>query len=336
MRICVYGAGGTGGHFAARLAAAGHEVSVVVRGAHLAAVREQGLTLLSGEERVTVRVRATDDPAALGPQDAVIVTVKATGLAAMAPRLAPLLGARTVVLFPQNGIPWWYPLGLAAGRPAPPALPGFALAEAFLTTVPAERLLGGVIYSANELEAPGVVRNTSPGANRLEFGALAGPPDRPEPLRAALREAGLGAPATDDPRRPVWRKLMGNMSASAIALVAGVRSSDSRRDPVLRAIHTRLVEEGLATAAAHGYDLSGEVSAERIRAGLPDHRPSILQDYEAGRPMEVAEILLAPMAFARAAGIATPTLDTVAAIAVRRAADRGLFDPAGLEAQGLW
>lgn len=333
MRICVFGAGATGGHMAVRLAAAGHEVSVVARGPHLAAIQANGLTLQAGEEEVTQRVAASDDPATLGRQDLVIVSVKATALPAVAEGLPPLLGPDTSVLFAQNGIPWWYPLGLEA---ALPPLPVFRLRDAFLQHLPAQHVLGGPIYSANAVAAPGVVRNVSVRGNRIEFAEVAGAPGRAEPIRAAFRAASFGAPDPGDARRATWKKLLGNMSGSVLALVTGLRSSVVVADPMLRAIYARIVAEGLAIAAAHGHDLHAEVSAERMMAGLAPHKPSLLQDLEAGRPMEIAEIILAPLAFARAAQVPTPTLDTVAAIATRLAADRGLFDPAAMDGLGLW
>jgi 2-dehydropantoate 2-reductase len=333
MRICVFGAGATGGHMAVRLAAAGHEVSVVARGAHLAAIQAQGLTLIAGEERLTQRVAAAADPAALGVQELVIVALKATGLAALAEGLPPLVGPGTRVVFPQNGIPWWYPLGLPPGLPD---LPVFRLGAAILRAVPAERVLGGTIYSGNALAAPGVVENTSPRNNRLEIAEVAGGAGVAEPIRAVLRDAGLGAPDGIDPRRAVWRKLMNNMPGSSIAVLTGARSADTRTDPALREVFARIVQEGLAIAAAQGHDLREEVTVEKLQSGLSLHKASLLQDYELGRPMEVGEILLSPVALARAAGLATPVLDTAAALTLRLAGERRLFDRASFDGIRLW
>ncbi|MEA2806788.1 MAG: 2-dehydropantoate 2-reductase, partial [Rhodospirillaceae bacterium] len=122
MRICVFGAGAIGGNFATRLAAAGNEVSIVARGAHLEAIRARGLTLLAGDKKIVAPVRASDRPADLGPQDAVLVTMKASGQHVLADSIAPLLGADTPVAFVQNGIPWWYGHGLSASRPPAPDL----------------------------------------------------------------------------------------------------------------------------------------------------------------------------------------------------------------------
>lgn len=329
MRIAVFGAGATGGHLAARLAAAGNRVSVVARGAHLAAIRARGLRLESGPQALVAEVAASDRPADLGPQEVVFVTVKAPALAGAAAALAPLVGPGTLLVFTQNGMPWWYPVGLAPGLPRPPDLPIFALAPGFLRLAGPERILGGVINSANMVSAPGVVRNLSPGRNRLGIGPLApGGAESVRALRAALAAAGIEAAEPDDIRAEVWRKLMINMTASTLGLVTGEPSSVVRDDPGLGEIFARLVEEGLMIARAHGFELGAEIRPEALRAAIPaGHKPSILQDLEAGRPMEVAEIVLAPQAFARAAGLATPTLDVLAAIAARLARARGRPGP---------
>jgi 2-dehydropantoate 2-reductase len=325
LRICVYGAGASGGHFAVRLAQAGHDVCVVARGAQLDAIRYQGLTLIAGDRQDCARVRASDDTMALGVQDLVLVTVKATALDAVAAFLRPLLAPHTLVAFPQNGMGWWYPHGLAADRPRPPDLPIFRLGTPFMAMMREGQVLGGSIYSANEVISPGVIRNTSPDRNGLTLGAIApGRDGEVAALRAALQAAGLASPAVEDIRRTMWGKLLVNMSGSTLALATGCLSSVSRTDAALGEVYLRLVGEGLAIARAHGYALD-DVDPGRLQAGLLDHKPSLLQDYEQRRPMEVAQIVLAPQQFARAQGVATPTLDAVAAIVCRLAHDRGLM-----------
>ena len=183
MKICVFGAGAIGGNFAARLADAGNEVSVVVRGAHLEAIKAKGLTLIAGDKKIVARVKASDKPADLGRQDIVISTLKANGLPALAETVAPLLGPETGVVFAQNGIPWWYGRGLDKTRPAAPDLsrldPGGALAKA----VGYERTLGGAITSPNHVVEPGVVVNEQPDRNTLWVGEI----DEPAPRRRASR-----------------------------------------------------------------------------------------------------------------------------------------------------
>src|SRR6478735_9480359 len=151
MRICVFGAGAIGGNFAARLAAAGNDVSVVARGQHLEAIRANGLTLIAGDRKIVARVQASDRPADLGPQDVVISTLKATGLGALAAGVGPLLGADTAVVFAQNGIPWWYGHGLADSRPPAPDLSRLDPDGALARAVGLERTLGGAITSPNHV-----------------------------------------------------------------------------------------------------------------------------------------------------------------------------------------
>jgi 2-dehydropantoate 2-reductase len=329
MRICIYGAGASGGHFAVRLALTGHDVSVLARGAHLAAIKDSGLTLRSGTQTLSAKVAAGDAPAQFGPQDVVIVATKATALPAIAPQIAPLIGEDTLVVFPQNGMTWWYPVGLPDAHPKPPAIPIFALVEPFLAAMRPDQVIGGIIYSANEIELPGVIKNNSPTHNRMEIAAIAGSSearaDALAALRKAFEDAGILSPDPGDIRAAVWTKLVNNMSGSTLGLLTSSPSDGARKDKAMAEIYRRLVREGLSIAAAHGYPL--DIDPERMLGRLLDHKASILQDYEQGRPMEIAEIVLAPLAFARAAGIATPTLDVVAALATKLAKDRGLVAP---------
>jgi 2-dehydropantoate 2-reductase len=326
MRICVFGAGAIGGNFAARLAAAGNDVSVVVRGAHLEAIKQSGLVLLAGERKIVAPVRASDRPADLGPQDVVLSTMKASGQAALADTIAPLLGADTSVAFVQNGIPWWYGHGLSAARPPAPDLsrldPGGALARA----VGLERTIGAVVTSSNHVIEPGVVRNLSPDRNTLWVGET---DDRQSPriaaLRATLKAAGIASPETRDIRYDIWHKLMANLTGSTLCLLLA-QPTTIIKTPMINRLSRRAHAEALATAAAHGVVLDDSPDVrygpERV---YPDHRPSILQDYELGRPMEVEAIVRAPLAFARSAGIDTPTLDTIESLCVSLAASKGLY-----------
>jgi 2-dehydropantoate 2-reductase len=328
MRICVFGAGAIGGNFATRLAAAGNDVSVVARGAHLEAIRARGLVMLSGDRRIVAPVRASDRPADLGPQDAVLVTMKSSGLAVLAGNVGPLLRADTPVAFVQNGIPWWYGHGLGPSRPPAPDLsrldPGGALARA----VGFDRAVGAVVTSSNHVVEPGVVRNISPERNVLW---VAETDDRPSPridaLRATLVAGGIASPATRDIRYDVWHKLMANLTGSTICLILG-QPTTIQATPMINRLARRAHAEALAVAAAHGIvlDDSPEQRYGPTRV-YPDHRPSILQDYELGRPMEVESIVRAPLAFARSAGLDTPTLDAIESLCVSLASSKGLYTP---------
>lgn len=326
MRICVFGAGSIGGNFATRLALAGNEVSVVVRGAHLEAIKARGLTMLSGDKRFNVKVAASDRPADLGPQDVVISTMKACSLPGLAQTVTPLLGKETPVVFVQNGIPWWYATGLGASRPPAPDLsrldPGGALAKA----VGYERAIGAVVTSSNHVIEPGVVRNISPERNTLWVGETDDTQSpRIERLRATLIAAGIASPATRDIRYDAWHKLMANLTGSTLCLLLE-QPNLILATPTINRLARRAHAEALAVAAAHGVALD---DSPDVRYGpkrvYPDHRPSLLQDYEYGRPMEIEAIVRAPVAFARKAGLDTPNLDAFESLCVSKAMSKGLY-----------
>lgn len=328
MRICVYGAGAVGGHLAAKLAAAGHEVSVLARGAQLAAIREKGLLLLHGEEKISGKVRASERGAELGPQEAVLVTMKANALPAAAAGLAPLLGRETPVVFAQNGVPWWYGTGLAPSKRRPPDLsrldPGGVLAK----TVAPERVMGGVIYSANDLVEPGVVLNHTPGDNMLVIGeADDSGSERVRRLRSVLEACGMSSPPPQDIRTAMWNKAVRIIGNSSVCLLADAALDAVRGDAALKDLLARALAEGRAIAAAYGFD--SERAPRRPSGGHASgsisHKPSLVQDYDAGKPMEVESQFLTPMAFAREAGVPTPTLDVLTRLAAYKAAAKGLY-----------
>jgi 2-dehydropantoate 2-reductase len=322
MRICIFGAGAVGSHFAVRLAQAGHDVACVMRGPHLKAVKANGLTLRVGDSETTAKVRASDDPADLGPQDVVISTLKATGVASLAAALKPLLGDSTPVVFAQNGIPWWYDIGLPQNHPPTPDLgfldPGGALRAA----VPRARIIGGVIFSANEVVAPGVVANLTPERNRLLVGECDDrTSERIEALRATLNAAKIESPAVGEIRETIWSKLLTNMSLSVLCLLTGQTARAVRDEPALRDVIPRLLDE----ANAIGQSCIPSVKRVTRTGPAPEHKPSILQDYELGRAMEIDVLVGAPAAFARAANLSTPMLDLIAGLAIRKARDKGLY-----------
>ncbi len=329
-RICIFGAGAVGGHLAARFAAAGHEVSAVARGANLAALRAGGIALREGARTYSGRLRASDRAADLGAQDVVFVTVKATALAALADAAPSLSGTDTAFVFVQNGIPWWYAQGLAAGRPRPPDLsrldPGGLLARA----IAPGRVIGGVVYSSNNVVAPGRVDNFSEGRNMLVVGET---DDRQTPriaaLRALLAAVGLHSPEAADLRQSVWDKLLLNLG-STLCVPIGEPLSALADDPALSAARERLFAEGRAIARAHGVsleDVPKRPGGGQQAAGSTRHKPSMLQDYELGRPMEVEAMLAMPCAFARAAGVEAPALEQLAAVTARLARAKGLYSP---------
>jgi 2-dehydropantoate 2-reductase len=293
-----------------------------MRGPHLEAVRTRGLTLRVGGAEFTARVKASDDPAALGPQDIVVSTLKATSLESLVAGLPPLLHDDTAVVFAQNGIPWWYDIGLSPDHPDVPDL-GFLDAGGRLRSlVSQERIIGGVIFSSNEVVAPGIVANLSPDRNMLQVGECddrAGV--RIGRLRALLNEASIQSQPTLRIRETIWSKLLTNMSLSVLCLLTGQTARAVRDDPSLREVVPRLLDE--ANSIAQSY--IPEVRRLTRSGPAPDHKPSILQDYELGRAMEIDVLVKAPAAFARAAGLSTPMLDLTAALAIQKARDKGLY-----------
>ena len=328
MRICVYGAGAVGGHLAAKLAAAGHAVSVLARGAQLAAIREKGLLLLHGDERISGKVKASERSAELGAQDCVLVTMKANALPAAAAGLGPLLGRDTPVVFAQNGIPWWYGIGLASSKRRPPDLsrldPGGILGK----TIAPERIIGGVIYSANDLVEPGVVLNHTAGDNMLVVGeADDSDSERVRRLRTVLEACGMSSPPPEDIRTALWNKAVRIIGNSSVCLLADAALDAVRGDAALKDLLVRALAEGRAIASAYGFD--SERAPQRPSGGHASgsisHKPSLVQDYDAGKPMEVESQFLVPMAFAREAGVPTPTLDVLTRLAAFKAASKGLY-----------
>jgi 2-dehydropantoate 2-reductase len=324
LRICVFGAGAIGGHLAARLARGGADVSVVARGAHLAAIQANGLRIEAPDGAFTVSVRATDDPASLGPQDAVLVTVKSPSLGSVAATIAPLLGPDTPVVFVINGIPWWYfdkHGGALDGTRLEPLDPGGAVRAA----IGPDRAIGGVVYSACTVTAPGVV-HVDHARNRLIVGEL----DRTISARAAsiaapLTAGGFTMEVSPDIRSVVWSKLMLNLAAGPISVLTSQAGSTNLQEAAVETAMRAIYAESEAVARALGCTPVFNAEASITGSRKSGHKPSILQDLELGRPMEVATIFDAPLALARLAGVATPTLDLVVALARIRAKAAGLF-----------
>ncbi len=324
MKACVFGAGAIGGQIAVRLARGGSEVSVVARGDHLDAIRARGLTVRAADGEWRVPVAASDDPAALGAQDVVVVAVKQPALAAFARTVAPLLGPDTAVAFVMNGIPWWYfhrHGGPEEGRRLERLDPGDAVRDA----VGPERAIGGVVYSAAEVVEPGVVKVANPNG-RL----ILGEPDgrrspRVEALAAAIRAGGLNTVVSERIRDDIWAKLIGNMASGPLAIAAQTPLSELYADPAVAAGVRVMAGEMAAVARALGASPSIDPDGEVARGLALKHKPSILQDLERGRPMEIEAIYESPLAMARIAGVDTPVTDLMVALARLRARAAGLY-----------
>jgi 2-dehydropantoate 2-reductase len=329
VRLCVYGAGAVGGYLAGFLARGGAEVSVVARGAHLAAIRADGLLVETPDEALTVRVAASDNPADLGPQDAVLVTVKAPALPDVAARIAPLLRTDTAVAFVMNGIPWWYfhaldvhPGGARDGKTIPLLDPAGALAR----TVGPHRAIGGVFWPACSVPRPGVVRLLT-GAGR---GTSFGEPDgsispRLQALADAFHAADLPVTLSDRIRELIWHKLVFNLSAGPLCVLTETAVKDTHTEPALVATSCALLAEAVALAATMGFPVELDIDQVVATNTKLAHRPSILQDLEAGRRMEIDALYSVPIQMAQAAGVPMPTLETLAALIRVKARERDLY-----------
>ena len=253
MKICIYGAGAIGGHLAARLHRAGAEVSVVARGAHLAAIQANGLTVHAVDGTHHAPVRAASDPKEIGRQDAVFVTVKAPALPAVAASIAPLLGTDTSVAFVMNGIPWWYfdhlP-GPHQGKSLPRIDPGDALRKA----LGPGRAIGGVVYSASAVIAPGVVEVEQP-KSRFILGEPDGTlSDRVLTLSGLITKGGISGEATPAIRTEIWNKLISNLAGGTLAVLTGSAPKGVYVEPAAEQASLRMMHEATAIAQALGAD----------------------------------------------------------------------------------
>ena len=325
MRICVFGAGSVGGYLAGFLAQGGNDVSVVARGAHLASIRAHGLTVETPDGSINVKLPASDNPVDLGWQDAVIITVKAPALPAVAATIAPLLAPDTAVAFPMNGIPWWY-FHAHCGPFDDRRLPRLDPDDALWQAVDPRRAIGGIFWPACSVPAPGVVRLLT-GAGR---GTVLGEPDgsttpRIEALAAAFRAADLPVSVAPNIRELIWQKLAFNLSAGPMCVLTQSAVRATQEEAALVECSRRMLAEAEEIAAAMGYRLG--IDAEQVVATNMKlaHRPSILQDLEAGRPMEIDALYTVPLEMARLMGVATPTLDLLVSMIKVRARAAGLY-----------
>jgi 2-dehydropantoate 2-reductase len=317
-RIAVVGAGAIGGYLAARLAGAGHHVSVVQRGDTLQEVSARGLTLLDGDETAVVRVSAVARCSELDRQDIVFLTVKATGLRAIAPDIAPLLAAHARIVPVLNGIPWWY-FHAVDRRPSHGNLDSLDPDGRIAGAIPADRIIGCVAHISAQVVRPGVVRCLSAGKLVL------GEPDGG--ITPALRsvaslvsEAGIDACASADIRQEIWTKLIGNLAFNPISALTGARMSDIFANPGLVNLARRVMQEGMAVGAAMGIDFPIDVEQRLDMArAIGPAKLSMLQDLESGRAMEVDAIVTAVLELAVRHGIAVPAIRTLHALISERA-----------------
>ena len=324
MKICVYGAGAIGGYFGARLARCGHDVTLIARGPHLEAMRKNGLRLISADDDFTVHPLCTDEPAEAGPQDYVIVTLKAHSVPAVAERMKPLLGPDTAVVPAVNGVPWWYFHKLEGpweGTRVETVDPGGAQ----WTHIGPERVIGCVVYPAAEVVEPGVVRHIA--LDRVPLGELDGTrSERAQALSRALIEAGVKAPVRPRIRDDVWIKLWGNCAFNPVSVLTGGTLGEIAHDPATRAVARAMMIEARAIGEKLGARFPIDVE-RRIdgAAEVGDHKTSTLQDFERGRPMEIDALVAAVAELGRLVDIPTPTIDMIYALVRQRARTAGCY-----------
>ncbi len=325
MKICIYGAGAIGGYLGAGLALNGADVTLIARGPHLAAMQENGLKLIKdGEERVA-RVTAVEDPAEAGPQDFVIVTLKAHSVPPIADRFAPLFHDDTAVVWGVNGIPWWYFHGLDGDhkdRRIECLDPGGVLWD----NLSPDRMIGCAVYPAADVPEPGVIRHVE--GDRFSLGEPSGEKtDRIQALSAALIAAGFKAPIRPQIRNELWVKLWGNLSFNPISALTHATLETIGTDPGTREIARRMMLEGQAIGEALGVRFAVDVE-KRINGAVEvgAHKTSMLQDLERGRPMEIDALVTAVQEMARMVDVDTPYIDAILALVCQRAREAGCYE----------
>ena len=326
MRILILGAGAVGGFLASVFHGNGHEVSVLARGAHLAAIRKQGLRVRRHDGRIVrCPVIATDDPGAFGPQDLVVTAVKAPALPDLLSQVEALLREGTPVITAMNGVFWWYGLGFDVDGLVPDTRrldPEGMIAS----IVSPDRAVGMVIHSTNQVVEPGLVQNRSP-RNRFMIGsATPAGAGRIEPMLSVLSAPGARFELTGDLRRAMWRKLLRNLSSAPASVLTGGEAFDVLNDPDAQPVARALFLEGAAVARSHGFDgLADEASNVFSPGSGARQKPSMSQDIDLGRPAEIDSILRIVQDFARQSGVPTPALDAVAGLVILRARLAGCY-----------
>jgi 2-dehydropantoate 2-reductase len=325
MKICIYGAGAIGGYLGVQLARAGVDVSLVARGAHLAAMRANGLTLLVGDEARVVHPRCTDNPAELGPQDFVIICLKAHSITGVLDQMRPLLGPHTRIVTAVNGIPYWYfhkHGGAYQGSMLESIDPG---GRQWRELTP-QRAIGCIVYPATEIEAPGVIRHVY--GDRFPIGEPSGETTEDvQRLSDVFVKAGMQAPVLDRIRDEIWLKLWGNVCLNPISALTHATLDVICSDPSTRALSKAIMLETQTIAETFGVRFRVDVE-RRIEGArkVGAHKTSMLQDLERGRPMEIDPLVTVVQEMGRLTNIPTPALDAVLALVAQRGTIAGLYD----------
>ncbi|WP_108815788.1 2-dehydropantoate 2-reductase [Loktanella sp. Alg231-35] len=324
MKICIFGAGAIGGYMGAKLAKAGADVSLVARGPHLAAMRDNGLTLIEDGVSETLPVTVSDNAADLGPQDYVIVTLKAHSVPPVVDKMQPLIGDETTIVSGVNGVPWWYfhkMDGDLEGTRLASVDPGNVQWDGFGP----DNVLGCVVYPAAEVSEPGVIKHIE--GNRFSLGEPSGEKsERALRLSKALSAAGLKAPVRPKIRDEIWVKLWGNLSFNPISALTHATLDVLCTEPGTREVARNMMLEAQTIAEKLGVKFPIDVD-RRIQGGadVGAHRTSMLQDLDANRPMEIDALVGSVQELGRVTQTPTPTIDTVLALVQLRGKVAGLY-----------
>lgn len=318
-RICIVGAGAIGCTLAARLAATGQPVSMLARGATLAALRANGVRLTDREGEHQAPVNVSDDCNTFGEQDLLFVCTKAPALAGLLPSLAPLIGPDTVVVPVVNGVPWWYFHGVE-GRFAERQVQAVDPSGVLSAALNLDQVLGCVVFITAETESPGVARSNNPHLMIL------GEPneqmsERLEWVRALIASSGIEARATERIRDQLWTKIIANLTSNPLSVVTGATLEELYGKSELRNVVAKILQETLLTAAAYGARINFDPQTfMELGAGMGPVRTSMLQDYEQGRPLELAAIGDAVIELAGYQGLCMPTTQDILTLARFRGA----------------
>ena len=324
MRVAIVGAGAIGGWIGVRLARAGHAVSVLARGETLRALRQGPWRLESGGEALSAGVEASDDAAALGVQDVVIIALKGPALPHVAPALVPLIGPDTLIVPAMNGVPWWFLLG-GGGELGPLPLASVDPDGAIAAALPFDQVVGCVVHASAATSAPGKVVHKA--GNRIILGEPAGGASpRLERVAGLFEGTGFEAERSADIRYDIWYKLWGNMTMNPISAFTGATCDRLLDDDLVSAFVLRVMEEARAIGSRIGCAIAerGE-DRNAVTRKLGAFKTSMLQDADAGRPIEIDQLLSAPREIARALGLATPDLDALTGLARLFGRSRGLY-----------
>lgn len=324
QRVCVFGAGAIGGWIATRLAQAGCQLSAVARGETLAALQAHGLRLDQGGQTLTAPVQASADPADLGVQDLVIVAVKAPSMAEVARRIGPLLGPHTVVLTAMNGVPWWFFQGFGgayAGRSLESVDPGGQIAQA----IPAAHVLGCIVHASCALHGPGFVKHHF--GNQLIVGEPAGGVSpRVQALVALLNQAGIETQASEQIQKDCWYKLWGNMTVNPISAITGATTDKIMDDDLVRGFVTQVMLEAKEIGARIGIPIAQQPEDRHaVTRRLGAFKSSMLQDVEAGRPIELDALVTVVRELGQITQTPAPFTDALLGLARLHARGRGLY-----------